>query len=71
MLFPTGAASGLVGLVLLVLECTRALTGNVLGTLAAVLLWVGVGLIVLGAVLLLLAVLRTEAESRGVAVSDG
>lgn len=58
VLFPAGAATGLVGLVLLVLESTRALTGNVLGTVGATLLWVGAGLVVLGALLLLLAVVR-------------
>jgi len=58
VLFPAGAATGLVGLVLLVLESTRALTGNVLGSVGEALLWVGVGLIVVGAVLLLLAVVR-------------
>ena len=59
-LFPIGAGAGLVGLVLLVLETTRALTGNTLGTLGEALLWVGVGLIALGALLLLLAVARSD-----------
>ena len=59
MLFPAGAATGLVGLVLLVLESSRALAGDVLGSFAAALLWVGAGLIVVGSVLLLLAVLRS------------
>ena len=58
VLFPAGAATGLVGLVLLVLESTRALTGNVLGSVGEALLWVGVGLVVVGGVLLLLAVVR-------------
>jgi hypothetical protein len=58
VLFPAGAVTGLVGLVLLVLESTRALTGNVLGSAGVTLLWIGAGLIVLGALLLLLAVVR-------------
>src|SRR4051812_4471765 len=70
VLFPAGAATGLVGLVLLVLESTRALTGNVLGTVGEVLLWVGAGLIVVGAVLLLLAVVRSS-DVPGSDGSDG
>ena len=62
VLFPAGAATGLVGLVLLVLETTRALTGNVLGAVGAALLWVGTGLIIVGGVLLLLAVVRAAAD---------
>ena len=58
VLFPAGAATGLVGLVLLVLESTRALSGNVLGGLGEALLWTGAALVVVGAVLLLLAVVR-------------
>jgi len=65
VLFPAGAVTGLVGLVLLVLESTRALTGNVLGSLGEVLLWVGAGLIVVGAVLLLLAVVRSPHSDGG------
>lgn len=65
MLFPVGAVSGLVGLVLLVLESTRALTGNVLGGTGAVLLWVGVGLLALGALLLLLSVARADDSDGG------
>lgn len=70
VLFPAGAATGLVGLVLLVLESTRALTGNVLGSVGEVLLWVGAGLIVVGGVLLLLAVVRS-ADVPGSDGSDG
>ena len=66
-LFPVGAAAGLIGLVLVVLETTRALTDNVLGSLGEILLWVGVGLVVLGAVLLLLSVVRTDSAR----ASDG
>lgn len=60
VLFPAGGATALVGLVLLVLESTRALTANVLGSLGETLLWVGAGLVVLGALLLLLAVVRSS-----------
>ena len=60
VLFPAGGATALVGLVLLVLESTRALTANVLGSVGETLLWVGAGLVVLGALLLLLAVVRSS-----------
>lgn len=63
-LFAVGAAAGLVGLVLLVLETTRALTGNSMGTLGEVLLWAGVGLAVVGGMLLLLTVRAIEAGQR-------
>jgi len=59
VLFPVGGATGLVGLVLLVLESTRALSGNALGSAGEALLWVGTGLIVVGGLLLLLAVVRS------------
>jgi drug/metabolite transporter (DMT)-like permease len=55
-LFPAGAALALVGVVLLVVETARALAGNALGSLATDLLWVGVGLVAVGAVLLVLSV---------------
>ena len=67
VLFPAGAATGLIGLVLLVLESARALTDNVLGTVGEVLLWVGAGLILVGGLLLLLAVVR----SADAVASDG
>ena len=60
VLFSTGGVTALIGLVLLVLESTRALTGNVLGSAGETLLWVGVALVVLGGVLLLLAVMRSS-----------
>jgi FtsH-binding integral membrane protein len=59
-LFPIGAAAGLIGLVLVVLETTRALTDNVLGSVGEILLWAGVGLVVVGALLLLLSLLRAS-----------
>jgi hypothetical protein len=73
VLFPAGGATGLVGLVLLVLESTRALSANVLGSVGETLLWVGAGLVVLGALLLLLAVLRSSdlGSSDGGQPADG
>jgi hypothetical protein len=71
-LFPTGAALGLVGLVLLVLETARALSGNTLGSLANVALWVGVGLVVVGGALLVLVVARgSAADLDGGQPADG
>jgi uncharacterized membrane protein len=61
-LFPAGAALGLVGLVLLVVETARALSGNTLGSLANVALWVGVALVVVGGGLLVLSVARGQAD---------
>jgi protein-S-isoprenylcysteine O-methyltransferase Ste14 len=61
-LFPIGAAAGLIGLVLVVLETTRTLTDNTLGTLGEVLLWVGVGLVFVGGLLLLTAIVRAPAD---------
>jgi hypothetical protein len=58
--FLAGAVVGLAGVVLLVLETARALSGNSLGTISMVLLWVGVGLLVAGGALLLAAVLRLD-----------
>ena len=51
--FPiAGTVLALVGLVLLVVEVVRVVNGNTLGTLGAVLLWVGVGLVAIGMLLL-------------------
>ena len=58
-LLPAGGVAGLIGLVLLVLESTRALSGNVLGSAGETLLWVGVALVVVGGLFLLLAVVRS------------
>lgn len=57
-LFPAGAAIALAGVVLVVVQTARALSGNTLGTIATVLLWVGVGLVAVGALLLTLSVVR-------------
>lgn len=58
--FAAGAALGLVGVVLLVVQTARALAGNTLGTIATVVLWVGVGLLVAGGALLLASLLRLD-----------
>ena len=58
VLLPTGAALAFVGIVALVVMTTLALSGHVLGLLATTLLWVGVGLVAVGGVLLVLAVLE-------------
>jgi hypothetical protein len=63
LLFGIGAGAGLAGLVLLVLEVTRALTDNALGTVSLVLLWAGVGLVAVGALLLLLTLARATSDS--------
>ena len=62
-----GFAFALVGLVLLVLAVVRTLRGTALGTLGAVLLWVGVGLIGVAIVLLTLTSLLAadEVDSAG------
>ena len=60
MMFGIGAGTGLVGLLLLVVQTARALSGNTLGSLATVLLWVGVGLLVVGGVLLVATVMRLD-----------
>jgi hypothetical protein len=52
-----GAVSGLVGLVLMVVETIRVLNGSSLNGLHNALLFVGLGLLALGGVLLVYAVL--------------
>ena len=59
-LLPIGGAVALVGLVLLVVETARALSGNSLATIETVLLWVGVGLLAVGGALLVLSVARSD-----------
>ncbi len=56
---------------LLVLETTRALTDNTLGTISMVLLWAGVGLVAVGALLLLVATVRGTGDEGFAAGSDG
>ena len=53
----TGTGLGVVGLALLVFEVVRVLTDETLGTVGNVLLWAGLGLLVVGAALLLVAAL--------------
>ena len=59
-LFPAGAVLGLAGMVLLVVQSARALSGNALGSLASALMWAGVGLVAVGGVLLVLSVTRSD-----------
>jgi hypothetical protein len=71
-LFPgAGFVLALVGLVLLVLAVVRTLNGTALGTIGAVLLWVGVGLIAVAIVLLTLSTLLVRDESAPSAGSAG
>lgn len=53
-----GAVCLLIGVVLLVVEAFRALTGNGLGTIEQGLMWAGLGEVVIGVVLLLLGTVR-------------
>jgi hypothetical protein len=55
--FVAGAVSGLVGLALMVVETARVLNGSTLRGIHNVLLFVGLGLVALGGVLLVYAVL--------------
>jgi hypothetical protein len=52
-----GTVLAVIGLALLVLEVVRALNGSALGTLGAVLLWVGVGLIAVAILMLAFSVM--------------
>jgi hypothetical protein len=54
-LAPIGGVVALAGFALLAVEVIRTLTGGVLGTIATVLLWVGVGLLAVGLLLLVLS----------------
>jgi hypothetical protein len=70
-----GLIAGAVGLVLFVVELAVVLADNTLGTLGAILLWLGVALIVAAGVLFLLAVLSASDDrssaSDGVQPTDG
>ena len=59
-LFPAGGALALVGVILLVVQIARALSGNALGPVASALMWAGVGLVAVGGVLLVLSVARSD-----------
>ena len=70
----TAFVLAVVGLVLLVVEVVRTLNGSALGTLGTVVLWAGVGLIIVAIVLLTMTLLaeptdaaETPAERRDVA----
>jgi len=54
-LAPIGGVVAVGGFALLAVEVIRTLTGGVLGTIATVLLWVGVGLLAVGLLLLVLS----------------
>jgi hypothetical protein len=55
-----GTVLAVAGFVLLAVEVIRTLTGGVLGTIGLVLLWVGVGAIAVGLLLLVLAVAGSD-----------
>jgi hypothetical protein len=57
----TGTGLGVAGLALLVFEVVRVLTDETLGSVGTVLLWVGLGLLVAGGLLLLVATLTATA----------
>jgi hypothetical protein len=61
-----GAVSGLVGLALMVLETVRVLNGSSLNGLNNALLFAGLGLLALGGVLLVLAVVVDAAPASDV-----
>ena len=63
MTLPVGTGLGVVGLALMVFEVVRVLTDETLGTAGSVLLWVGLGLLVAGALLLLVTALRAAAAA--------
>lgn len=53
----------MVGLALLVVQVVRTINGSALGTIGAVLLWVGVGLLAVAIVLLTMSLLSPAAAS--------
>ena len=61
-LAPIGGVVAIGGFALLAVEVIRALTGGVLGTIATVLLWVGVGLLAVGLLLLVLSLAGGDNE---------
>lgn len=65
-LLPTlGTVLAAAGFVLLAVQVIRTLTGGVLGTIGLVLLWVGVGALAVGLLLLVLVVAGFDAADRG------
>jgi hypothetical protein len=65
-----GAGSGLVGLVLLVVESVRVLNGSTLDTLNSVLLFVGLGLLAVGGIMLVIAVVAEDEVGAEAAEAD-
>ena len=59
----TGFVLAVVGLALLLVEVVRTLNGSSLGSLGAILLWAGVGLIAVAIVLLTAAMLAPAVET--------
>lgn len=59
-LFGAGGFLALIGVVLLVLEVARTLGSNTLGSTGTILLWVGLGLFAVGAVLITWSIARDE-----------
>ena len=57
-----GFVLAVIGLALLVFEVVRALNGSALGTIGAVLLWVGVGFIAVAILLLAYAVMAPASD---------
>lgn len=66
-----GSVTGFAGIVLLLLESLRTLFGTALGTVSTVLLFVGLGLVVVGGALLVVALSWNEPAPPEEAVSDG
>jgi hypothetical protein len=65
-----GFVLAFVGLVLLVLEVVRTLNGSALGALGAVLLWVGVGFIVVAIGLLTYTLLTASPDAAATDAAD-
>jgi len=66
----TAFVLAVVGLVLLVVEVVRTLNGSALGTLGTVVLWAGVGLIIVAIVLLTMTLLSDSTETSADASAD-
>jgi hypothetical protein len=70
-LFAVAAVAALVGAALLVAEVARTLGSVSLGTVAVILLWLGVGLLVAGSVGVTVAAALDSANAGAGAGSDG
>ena len=65
----TPVVTVVIGLVLLLVEALRVINGHSLTGINAVLLWVGLGIIVIGAALLILTVASAERADRAAATT--